>query len=297
MLDLAETFDNLKSFVYVSTAFSNTHRKIIEEKVYDPPIQYEKVFEVFDRNDPYEMQQLEKMALKIFPNTYVFTKNLAEKLVSERNLPSGIVRPSIVACAAREPMPGWLEFKRAGVIGTTFIAGLGIHRTLYADGDIFIETIPVDFCANTIIAVCSDIAQRPRQKSPKVFNLISSSQSNFTVRDSWRVATEAGISYPSKNMAWYPGMKLTKYYPIFLLRFVLLQLIPAMLIDFFLMLSGQKAQLVKVQKEIYDGTMGFSYFILNRWIWCNDNLINLFDSLSPTDKYVTNSFFYIFFCM
>ena len=45
------------------------------------------------------------------PNTYTFTKALAEKLVREEGegMPVAIVRPSIVVAALEEPAPGWID--------------------------------------------------------------------------------------------------------------------------------------------------------------------------------------------
>ena len=45
------------------------------------------------------------------PNTYTFTKAITEQLVNENkeHLPMAIVRPSIVAGAMKEPLPGWVD--------------------------------------------------------------------------------------------------------------------------------------------------------------------------------------------
>ena len=45
------------------------------------------------------------------PNTYTFTKALAEQLIFEENgnLPIAIVRPSIVVASHQEPVRGWVD--------------------------------------------------------------------------------------------------------------------------------------------------------------------------------------------
>lgn len=45
------------------------------------------------------------------PNTYTYTKALAENLIFEQTgkLPIAIVRPSIVASSFLEPVPGWID--------------------------------------------------------------------------------------------------------------------------------------------------------------------------------------------
>lgn len=46
-----------------------------------------------------------------FPNTYTFTKKMAEKMLEMEagDLPLVIVRPSIVTAAVKEPFPGWID--------------------------------------------------------------------------------------------------------------------------------------------------------------------------------------------
>ena len=45
------------------------------------------------------------------PNTYTFTKAITEQYVNQEreHLPISIVRPSIVAGAIKEPLPGWVD--------------------------------------------------------------------------------------------------------------------------------------------------------------------------------------------
>lgn len=62
---------------------------------------------------------LEERILKIHPNTYTFTKNLAEQIVSSNGdcLPVAIVRPSVIGASLMEPCPGWVD-NIYGVTGT-----------------------------------------------------------------------------------------------------------------------------------------------------------------------------------
>lgn len=44
------------------------------------------------------------------PNTYTFTKQIAESLVIEQTVvPTIILRPSIVGASLNEPFPGWID--------------------------------------------------------------------------------------------------------------------------------------------------------------------------------------------
>ena len=52
-----------------------------------------------------------KLVIGKHPNTYTFTKAIAEQLLMETasDLPLAIVRPSIVVAAWKDPLPGWVD--------------------------------------------------------------------------------------------------------------------------------------------------------------------------------------------
>ena len=101
MIEFAKNLKDLASFVHLSTAFCNSnYRGLLSEKVYPSP------------HDPYEMMKLAENdsawlncntraewqhIIKEHPNTYTFTKQLAENLVLKdmAGYPAGIVRPSV----------------------------------------------------------------------------------------------------------------------------------------------------------------------------------------------------------
>ena len=64
-----------------------------------------------EKQDRNSIKQLEERILKVYPNTYTFTKNLAEQIVASNSngLPVAIVRPSIIGASLEEPCPGWLD--------------------------------------------------------------------------------------------------------------------------------------------------------------------------------------------
>lgn len=98
-------------------------------------------------------EEVYKYSLK-WPNTYTFTKALAEALTQgyRQYFPVAVVRPSCVMPALDEPMPGWCD----SIYGTngTFIGWYyGLIRTSQIDTQVQIDTVPVDYVSNTIISV------------------------------------------------------------------------------------------------------------------------------------------------
>jgi alcohol-forming fatty acyl-CoA reductase len=78
-----------------------------------------------------EIEQKQKEILGKFPNTYNYSKNIAEKLLKKHrgDLPLVIIRPSIIGAAAQEPFPGWVDSITAAT--AVYLTGsLGILKDL-----------------------------------------------------------------------------------------------------------------------------------------------------------------------
>lgn len=97
------------------------------------------------------------------PNTYTFSKRLAERLVANefKNLPVCIVRPSIVTPANTEPCVGWVD-NLNGPVGIMVAGGKGVLRSMYCKAEYNAEVIPVDFAINGLIAIGKQVALNPK---------------------------------------------------------------------------------------------------------------------------------------
>ena len=73
------------------------------------------------------VKENEKKLIRGYPNTYTFTKSMAERMIKKRCSDGkvSIIRPSIVIRTYEEPFPGWAENLAAGG-GITLTAGIGI---------------------------------------------------------------------------------------------------------------------------------------------------------------------------
>ena len=80
----------------------------------------------------------------------MYSKNYCERIL-EKQRPKGftltIVRPSILGCAYKDPMPGWTENVTAGNAFYLFV-GIGTIRFVQSPGDNIGGIIPVDCCAD-----------------------------------------------------------------------------------------------------------------------------------------------------
>ena len=284
MLDLAEKFNNLDGFIHVSTAFSNTNQSIVREIVYEPIYDYKTVIAACEMDSEGLIEEIRETALNIFPNTYIFSKNLAEKLVIDRtNIPVVIVRPSVICPSYKEPMPGWVDSIN-GPMGVLLGASSGILRTVHGNPKVVPDLIPVDFTVNLIIAAGASLAQSD-VKEAKVYNCTSSKQMPITWKEFLDLSKEIYLHYPSTKVLWYPGGRMCSNYFAYMLYFTLFQFIPACLIDLSLTIAGRKTWAIKLQRKIFTSLKVFEYFLKQQWNWENQNMMLLFKQMSLKDRY------------
>ncbi|RZC41950.1 NAD binding 4, Sterile and/or Epimerase domain containing protein [Asbolus verrucosus] len=286
MLDLAHECKKLKVFVHVSTAYAYPHEKILYEKTYPPPADPSEVLATidFDREDDSD-EPFHLGLLGDCPNTYTFTKALAEGLVVEEmnRLPAIIVRPSIVCPTWREPLSGWCN-NLQGPMGLFVGAGKGIIRSMYMQGDSYADFIPADIVINGMILSTWYLLNC--DKNQRIFNITASSEYNL----SWEELIEAGKDVirnhiPFNGVVWYPDGSIKKSKLIHNICFYLFQIIPAIFIDALLMVLGYKPiSLYQIQRRIQKGGEMFEYYTTKAWNFDNKELRKITKSLNEKEK-------------
>jgi fatty acyl-CoA reductase len=154
VISLAKRMPNLKTMIHLSTAFCNSEQQIMEEKVYDCTVDPNDLIRCAEWMKEDTMADLGKTLIAPHPNTYTYTKRLAEILVQREYplLPICIVRPSIVTPTYMEPIPGWVD-NLNGPIGVMIGAAKGVIRAMLVDSDATSEIIPVDLAINGLILI------------------------------------------------------------------------------------------------------------------------------------------------
>uniref|UniRef100_A0A182LV03 Fatty acyl-CoA reductase n=1 Tax=Anopheles culicifacies TaxID=139723 RepID=A0A182LV03_9DIPT len=97
VLDLCHDMKHLKSVIYVSTAYTQCPQNVVDERFYDPPIESEKMIHLADCVTDGMIEKITPVLLDKWPNTYTFTKAIAEDVVrkNSRGMPVGMFRPGI----------------------------------------------------------------------------------------------------------------------------------------------------------------------------------------------------------
>ena len=113
MLELARKMRKLEAFIHVSTAYAHCYQDSkIEEKLYlqTHDFEAEQIIDLCGKEPHAELNapSRTKSIIGSHPNTYTFTKAIAEAMLGKAfpDLPLVIVRPSIVAAAWQKPFPG-----------------------------------------------------------------------------------------------------------------------------------------------------------------------------------------------
>lgn len=90
-----------------------------------------------------------------YPNTYTYSKNLAEDVLrahaNDLNIKVKIVRPSIISATFFDPVPGYVD-NLYGLNGVLIGAGVGVLRILRIDNRLKSNIVPADYVVNLILA-------------------------------------------------------------------------------------------------------------------------------------------------
>ncbi|VVC31702.1 Hypothetical protein CINCED_3A003071 [Cinara cedri] len=243
LLLLSKKIMNLKGIVHVSTIYSHCPRKEICEEYYPVP----KVANN-DLNNLCANKSLTEI-LGVWPNTYTFTKAIAENLLAisnENHLPISIFRPSIIGCVKSEPQPGWVEGMN-GPIAMVVPFILGLLRITALSENKKADIIPVDYTVNALICVMWDTINRYQNTNqlnikPKIFNYVSSVESPITWDRFFNEMRNNYFEMPPLSAVWYIFcFNTTNVWGIKILRFFL-HWIPALVGDLYLIVTGKKTK-------------------------------------------------------
>jgi fatty acyl-CoA reductase len=241
VLELAKQMRNLVRMVHLSTAFCNVEPKVVYEKIYPHQHNPDDLIRMSETMTDAEMEAIQKEFLGVFPDTYVYTKRLAEILVEREyeNLPVCIVRPTVILPTYREPFPGWVD-NLNGVTGIFYAGGRGVLRSMLADPDSPFEYLPVDMAINAIIMIPKLISTYQRPKEIPVYHLTAHDLQKIPINKLFNMVTKIGHEFPCSWPLWYPNGKITANKFKHDVNVLLFQTVPAYVIDFLLFCFRQK---------------------------------------------------------
>ncbi|KAJ0182890.1 hypothetical protein K1T71_000866 [Dendrolimus kikuchii] len=301
-LALARACEKLRLFNHVSTAYTYATRENINgdvlEEFYEPPVAPRALIEMVETMADNRLNAITEKLIEGWPNTYSFTKAVAEELIKEmkEDLPICVMRPSIVQGLYYEPAPGWMDSSVLfGAGGIKYGVGKGVIHVLYFKKNCKLSYVPGDYVTNATIAAGWYTACRWKgdQKNIKIYT-ISSTKCNFGISIMSEAMNSAKLrSLHSPRALWYTFMLEPRSKITFLILTWLLHFIPAYILDgiFFTfritMPPGIKSFAATYEK-IYKMNLSFAYFLSHDWSLRDDNTEELCRALAPEDRAIFN---------
>ncbi|XP_053995401.1 putative fatty acyl-CoA reductase CG5065 [Hylaeus anthracinus] len=286
VIDLSRKMKHLKAFVYLSTAFCHPDQQELGERVYDAPNDPHDVMRLIQWLDESAIDLITPKLLDVHPNTYTYSKRLAEQLVTNEfanNMPCCIARPSIVTASYREPLPGWVD-NLNGPTGLLVGAAKGVIRSMHCNGNYHAEIVPVDYAINILVAIAYWIATMEKPKTIPVFNITQSGVVSITWGEVLEKGKKIAYKYPFEGQVWYPAGDIHSNKFVHNLFVFFFHIIPAYLIDFLMLIFQQKRFMVRIQNRISVGLEVLQYFTTREWVFYNYKTLALWNNLSPRDK-------------
>ncbi|XP_030371707.1 fatty acyl-CoA reductase wat-like [Scaptodrosophila lebanonensis] len=319
VMELGKEMQHLESFVHVSTAFSNCVVNHIKETYY-PELLSCPAAKVLELKEQLSNELLDKMTpalLDKFPNTYTYTKALAEHLVQTESgdLPMCIFRPGIIIASYKEPVSGWID-NLYGPISILLAAAFGVMRICRVDVKKEANVVPVDFCANLLIASVWKTAidaksakeQKPEHITQKdgenstnnpiqkeeeqktfgkpIYNFVSSEHNPLTWGAFIGKVSELGPAYPITKMMWFPFLIPTNSQFLYQLLIFFYHVIPGYAIDLILRLRGKRPRMVKLYEKIHKNFELLGPFVDRSWKFQTTNMQRLWEHMSISDRKV-----------
>lgn len=238
VMELCQEMKNLNAMVHISSAYVNSFLLETEEKLYPAPEDAEKVILLATTKSEEALDAETPGLLKDHPNTYTFTKHLAEHEVNKcaAKFPCGIVRPSMITAAWNEPIQGWTISKN-GPQGFLMGASKGVVRRLPVGTSLVYDYIPVDMVVNQVLVTGYHVAQK-RSNELSIFHCTSSTYNPFKWDSVAEKVNELLHMYPLKSAVWYPHLKFLSSLMLFKISAIFIHFIPAYILDFVTRIAG-----------------------------------------------------------
>lgn len=209
LVELCKKMTHLEALVHVSTAYCNCDRTEVKETIYPPSIGPDQVTNLVDTLDENLVDSLTGKLVGDRPNTYTFTKALAECWLKENkgDLPLVIVRPSIVLSSMYGPLKGWVD-NWNGPTGIIAAAGKGLFRTMLCHSEKVADLVPVDCVINLMIAAAWRSGSQ-QSRDLVVYNCCTGMRRPITWSQFIGLCFKYMRRHPFSEVTWYPDGTVT----------------------------------------------------------------------------------------
>ncbi len=233
-------------------------------------------------------------------DSYTMTKAMGEQLiVRERgNVPTAIVRPSIIESSLRDPEPGWLDGLK---VADPLIAHFSKGRLadFPADPDVVLDVIPVDVVANATLSILPHLHE---EEDVKIYHVATGSRNPIHLgtmfdyvyeyfRDNPEIDRDGRAipvqrwRFPSQG-AFRRGLKLRYQLPLALGRWMLDHLPATHRINRW---SRKLSRLEATVERVVSLSEIYGPYITLNCLFETGNIQRVFDQLADDDKHRFNT--------
>ncbi|XP_041447546.1 fatty acyl-CoA reductase wat-like [Drosophila obscura] len=297
MLQLARKMHHLEAFVQISTAYSNCVIDNIGEEFYPHHLtcSADKVLHLRETLSAELLDKMTPALLGKYPNTYSYTKALAEQVIQEEagDLPVCIFRPAIIFANYKEPSSGWID-NPFGLIALVYGIAYGVLHLLLANMKAQAILLPGDYCANLAVVSAWETAKKAARARPSamkgsnskltIYNFAPSRTNSLLWNEFRSKAMQAGNLEPISNMIWYPFVHATNCPWLFRLGCIFYHYVPGFLYDIVLRLRGEKPRLVHTYRKAHENLKALHFFNKKTFWFSTDNTEALWEHMSPEDR-------------
>ncbi|GAB0087092.1 hypothetical protein DMENIID0001_013650 [Sergentomyia squamirostris] len=289
---IAENLKNLKVLAHISTTYCNPKYSVIEEKVYPPLADWRQAIKLAENLDPDVLDILAPKYMDFQPNTYTFTKSLAEQIMNEysRKLPIFIFRPSIVSPSVKEPLLGWVD-NFNGVSGMLIGEGTGLIRIAFTSPHVCSNYQPLDVVTRSLIIAIWKQGCTSSWSDAIVYNCACSQSSEVSAQEVFQLYLQTFPKVPFDEIVWVSNGRITSSYFIYKIL-LLFQVILGMIVDTLFKVLKKKPLALDVMRKFHYGTFLAAYFMFNYWYFVNDNFFDLMNDINTEDLEEFNFDFY-----
>ncbi|XP_072948597.1 fatty acyl-CoA reductase wat-like [Epargyreus clarus] len=284
IVEIAKEMENLDVLVHVSTSYSNARWNPIEEAMYPAYADWRETLKICEELDEDALRALTPKYLGSVPNTYIFTKQLAEHVIYEQKgkLPIIIIRPSVVVSSVSEPVPGWIE-NFNGPIAIILGIGTGVLRCIYTTDDFATDYVPVDESIRHFIAAAWIRGTKKFEPTDDIVIYNCCSNKKVTNAQLLSYGQKYCWDIPFKNSIWTIGLTMTRNKYYYYIKVFFNHLLPALFVDMLLWLMGKPTMLFRLQRRVFISNIALQKFMSREWLFVVDNFNRLRDCLKEDD--------------
>ncbi|XP_030756881.1 putative fatty acyl-CoA reductase CG5065 [Sitophilus oryzae] len=283
---LALEMKNINVFLHISTAYCNVHGKVIvEEKLYPAEADWREAVYVAENCNENIMNVLSLKCMDKFPNSYTYTKHLAEHCINDllaSKVATVIVRPTIVTPSIYEPFGGWVD-NFNGVVGMLTGGAMGLVGLTLGKEDMLADCVPVDEAVKVMLSGCFVTGLTGPKDTVDVLQASAYGLKRWKIKQIIKIGKRAVWEVPFEKQIWHTRGGLTSSTLYYYINVVLFNLIPAIFLDLFIRIAGHKPIIFKIQRKIYIATTALMYFMSNQWDFLNEKAMGNFSKVPENE--------------